>query len=276
VLLGALTACGGGETTATDATSADTQAAADGTTGGAAGRGEGLTLPGTRGTIAAIDGTTLQVQNDQSGQVAVSYTDATTITAQVAGSRSDIVVGSCVRVTSAGETTDGTTPLTAATVTVTEKVDGTCNALGGAGGAGGVGAGRGDGGPDGGTPPTDLPGGAPDGARGFGGGASGEVSAVVDGTMTVEVSVPGDDATTSTSVLLEDSTTITTTQDSDADSLTVGKCVVATGDADSTGAVTAETIQVSDPVDGACPTGGPGGFGGAGGGAPGGASGADS
>lgn len=282
VLLGALTACGGGDATATDAVSADTQAAADGTTGGATGRGEGLTLPGTRGTIAAIDGTTLQVQNDQSGQVAVSYTAATTITAQVTGSLSDIVVGSCVRVTGVGETADDTTPLTAATVTVTEKVDGTCSAWAGAGGGG---AGRSDGAPDGGSPSTDFPeraperapGGALDGARGFGSGASGEVSAVDASTITLEVSVPGDDATTSTSVLLDDTTTVTVTQDSDAASLVVGECVVATGDADSTGAVTAEAIQLSDPVDGACQAGGPGGFGGAGGrGAPGDATGDDS
>ena len=291
VLLGGLTACGGADATATDPTSVDAQAGSGALEGGSGGN-EGFTLPGARGTIAAVDGTTLQVRNDQSGQVAVSYSDATTITAQVTGSVDDIVVGSCVRVTSPDGTGDDTgdedSAVTAATVTVTEKVDGTCSAAGGGFGAAGA-RGRDGTAPGGGTPPTDLPDlpeGAPDGAaptdrpegaRGFGGGVSGEVSAVDAGTITVEVSVPGDDATTSTSVLLEDSTTVTTTQDSDADSLTVGECVVAMGDADSTGAVTAETIQVSDPVDGACQTGGPGGFGGTGGrGAPDDASRADS
>ena len=50
-------------------------------------------------------------------------------------------------------------------------------------------------------------------------------------------------------------TTYTTTQSADASALKVGKCVVATGQADDTGAVAAQRLVVSDPVDGSCSTG---------------------
>ena len=51
------------------------------------------------------------------------------------------------------------------------------------------------------------------------------------------------------------STTYTTTQSADASALKVGKCVVATGQADDTGTVAAERLVVSDPVNGSCSTG---------------------
>ena len=56
--------------------------------------------------------------------------------------------------------------------------------------------------------------------------------------------------------------TYSTTATADGSALTVGRCVQATGDADTTGAVTAARIAVTDPVDGSCATAG--GFGGQG------------
>lgn len=98
-------------------------------------------------------------------------------------------------------------------------------------------------------------------------GLSGEVSAVNGDSITVEVTQP--DATTSTSstVVVDDATTYTTTREATADALAVGQCVTAVGESDATGAVSADSMSVSDAVDGECTTGGFGG--GFGGGAPG-------
>jgi hypothetical protein len=109
--------------------------------------------------------------------------------------------------------------------------------------------------------PTDRPSGA---AGGFGGGgmfgANGSVTAINGNSFTVKSSFPGasGDATTTT-VTVSGTTTYTTTKTSDASALKVGQCVVATGQSDDTGAVTADRLVVSAPVDGAC-TSGFGGF----------------
>lgn len=269
VLLATLTACGGSDATATDTSPAAATASQDAGAGGAAG---GFTMPGASGTIAAISGKTLQVQSDQSGQVAVTYTADTAITAQVAGTLADVTVGSCVRIGSDDATdTSDSDAITATSVTITAAVDGSCSGGFGGGGGGTPPSGA----PTDGMPsgmPTDLPSGMPtDGAGGggFGGrGVSGEVSAVDGDTLTVEVSDMGATTTTPTAVTVSGTTTYTTTQDADSSALVVGQCATAMGDSDDTGAVTADTISVSDPVDGACTTGF-GGGGGFGGGAPG-------
>ena len=138
VLLATLTACG--SSSATDPAAAAASSTADPGTGDAGGAAP-RAFPGTSGTIAAVDGMTLQVQNDQTGQVAVTYTATTGITAQVDGDLADIAVGSCVRVQSATDAADGDaesdadTPVAATTVTVVAAVDGSCAAGGAAGGA---------------------------------------------------------------------------------------------------------------------------------------------
>ena len=224
---------------------------------------------------------TLQVQNDQTGQVAVTYTASTGITAEVAGDLADITVGSCVRVQSATDATDGEaesdadTPVVATTVTVVAAVDGSCAAGGAGGGAGGgaVGAGRRrrarPGRPA--RPARRCAAERPDGARaGAGRGVVGEVSAVDGDAFTVESSAPaaGEEASADTMTTIEvtatSSTTVSITEEAGAAALTTGRCVVAAGEADGTGAVTATTLAVSDPVDGTCTVGfGGGGRGGA-------------
>ncbi len=260
-LLAVLTACGSSGDEAVNVSAADGAAApAEGAApvDGAAGRGAAGAVPGASGVIAAVSGTTLQVQNAQSGQVAVTYTDATAITAQVSGTLADVVVGSCVRITSADDQAD-TETTTATAVTVTAQVDGSCSAAA----DGGPGRQAGDAPADRPTDrPTDQPtdgvaGGGPAGdpRGGVGGRAStGEVSAVDGDSITVETVAPGETDSTSTVVLLDATTTYTTTQEADAQALAVGQCVVARGESDTTGAVTAETMSVSDAVDGVCET----------------------
>lgn len=279
-----LAACGSSGS-ASDSNAAGSAPSAQ-ASGAAQGHGAGAFQgrnPGTTGTIAAKQGSTLQVQNQTDGQVAVSYTAKTAITAQVAATLKDVKVGSCVTVTPASMTAGGASSTTssavaAGTVRISSAVNGQCTGGfgGGAGFRGGSGT-RPSGFPSGMATarPSDFPGGRPSGAAGRGMMfANGKVTAVSGSGFTVASSFPGRDSAGSTSgsstgstsvkVTVSGSTKYTTTKSADATALKVGKCVVATGQADSTGAVAADHLTVSDPVNGSCESGF-GGFGGRGG-----------
>jgi hypothetical protein len=244
LLVATLAACGGGSDAATDDTSG---AAAQ--TGGLNGGQTGGMMPGASGTVAAVSGSTAQVQNDQSGQVAVSWTKDTTFTQQVDATLADVTVGSCVMVTTADDDTAETVRITAA------SDDGSCGMGGGMGGMPGGGE-RPEGMPT--DMPTDMPStmpsGAADGMRG-GFGTVGEVTAVSASGFTVSATQPGSDSATDVSVTVGGDTTYTTQAKAQASAVTVGSCVTARGDSDDTGAVTASTISVSEPVDGQCTSG---------------------
>jgi hypothetical protein len=70
--------------------------------------------------------------------------------------------------------------------------------------------------------------------------------------FTVESVRPGSDEPQTVSVTVSADTTYSTEAAAKASALKVGSCVLATGDADSTGAITATRIAVSDKVDGQC------------------------
>ena len=199
----ALTACSGGEQTTPapadpqpTATSTD-QAPAPEQSGTPPQGGQGR-MPGASGLIAEVKDETAYVQGSD-GQTAVTWTGDTAFTQQATGATSDIAVGSCV--VAMGEAGDDGV-IAAATVALSEAVDGECaQGFGGMGGPGG-----GGGFPGGGTPPSGLPeggmpsgmpeGGMPsgmpeDGERpsggpggGFGGFAVGLVAAVDGDTIT--------------------------------------------------------------------------------------------
>ncbi|WP_116950029.1 hypothetical protein [Jiangella endophytica] len=225
-------------------------------------------LPGAFGVVAANDGTTLQVQGT-SGQVAVTWTDATAITSTVAGSVADLVAGACVLVQSEGGAPE-IAEVTATSVAVTQPAeDGSCDAFGGGFGGGfpGGGGGRPTAPPDG--APTDRPSRAPggEGDLAFGGRTSGVVTEVSGDMFTVEVTIPGRGTETAepspglVTVTTSAATTWTTEAVAGPEALVEGSCVFASGEADTTGAVTAASIAVSPAVDGACQ--GPGGVPGA-------------
>lgn len=262
------TACGS-DGTAQEAPAGDSQEA------GQPGGGQRGDMPGATGKIAAADGSTIQVQGNDS-QTAVTYTDKTAITQQVTGSLSDVTAGLCVTVTPADGSQSSDTAVTAGTIRVTEKTDGSCQ--------GGFGGGRPSGMPEGGMPSGmpegETPSGAPEGGMpsagpggGGGFGTSGEVTAVSGDTITVAATSFAPQAeegaeleTTTVTVTTTGKTTVTTTKAADATALIIGRCVTANGTADDTGAVSAERIEVSDAVDGECSTGfGRGGFPGGGG-----------
>ena len=94
------------------------------------------------------------------------------------------------------------------------------------------------------------------------------MTAVSGSTATVSEVNPSTKATSSVVITLTASTTYSQRTSATAADLAVGKCATAIGTADSTGAVTARSISLSQPVSGSC-TSGFGGFGRGGGGAPG-------
>jgi hypothetical protein len=252
--------------------------------------GEGR-FPGASGTIAAINGTSLEVQNAQTGQTTVTYTPTTTFQQTVNAKASALSVGSCITATgkpskkAAKKSSTKTAtqsfgePVTATVVSITEPTAGSCTS--GFGGAGGAGAGRF---PRTGGSPTGANGGAPGGQhptggfRGRAGGqfaaASGPVTRVAGSKVTIKETDPRTKKSLSVVVTLSSSTTFSERQSAAATDLAVGKCASSFGSADSTGAVTASSITISSPGANGCTTGF-GGFGGrAAGGAPGGPAGA--
>jgi len=278
-----LAACGSSSSASTTSTTA---AAGKGAAGAGAGTGTGGTtrrFPGTSGTIAAINGTSLEVQSPSS-QTTVNYTSTTTFQQTVSATAADVTVGSCISAfgaPSSGASSSTTRafgePVTATTVTITQPTSGSCTAgFGGGGGGGafprggpGAGGGTGGGFPPGGT------GTRPSGGAGFRGGnfgaASGAVTSVSGDAVTISEKNPRTAATSSVVVTLTSATTFTQRTTASSSDLAVGKCANAFGPADSTGAVTASSITISTPGPNGCTSGF--GFRGAGAGAPGAAAG---
>ena len=228
--------------------------------------------PGARGTITDIDGATIIVESSSpdgsTGTTTVETTTETTITESAEGAADDFAVGDDV--VAFGETGDDGTMVAS---TVSE------------GGGAGFGGPRGGGGlpegfeppadgdlpegfeppadgelPEGFEPPVDgeLPEGfqPPQGGGGAPGGqgapASGEITSIDDGQMTIE----SDDGT-SVTVSFDDGTTFTVTEDRSFDDLAEGDTVVVVGEAGSDEVVTATSIRIGDTL-GVGP-GGPGG-----------------
>lgn len=224
-------------------------------------RGGGMPAqqPGS-GKVAAVDGSTAQVQG-ASSQTAVSWTGSTTFTQQVSGSLDDLTKGACVLVMGDGSGSDSDA-VTASSVRISEAVDGECASGFGGGGGGGE------------RPtdlpsdrPSDLPTDRPDGGSqgerpeggpqggGSGGMTSGVITAVTDSGFTIEAARPGSGETSTVTVSVGSDTTYLTSAEASADDVKIGVCLQTRGDADSTGAVAATSIHISQATDGECTTG---------------------
>lgn len=219
--------------------------------------GGGGGAPGVSGLIAEVTDQTMQVQG-QDGQTAVTWTDATTFTAQVAGTASDVVVGSCV--VAIGDSEDAVTR-----VTVTQAEDGACSMGGMRGGGGqapdgqtppsgrptGMPSGMPSGGPTG--VPSGMPSGMPSGGpQGLGAMTAGLVTAVDGSTVTVTQTAPGSTEETTSSFTLSADATVTATAAATSADAIVGSCASARGETDSTGALTATSVSLSQATDGQC------------------------
>jgi hypothetical protein len=219
--------------------------------------------PAASGLIAAVDANTMQVQNQQSGQVAVSWTDSTKFSHTVTVKASSIKAGDCVTAIAPSGTDQSATSFTATTVSVTDSTSGECGRGGVGGGFGGPGGGAGR--PSG--LPSNLPSGGPGGAGNFGGIATGKVVSVSGSSLVIDAqsfNPSGGSSAPSTvkkTVTVGSGTKMTGQASTTASSVAVGKCATVQGTAGDSGAVTATSVSITDADNGQC-TGGFPGFGG--------------
>jgi hypothetical protein len=255
-------------------------AATNSLAGGGAGSGSRSAgaAPAAVGTIAAVSNASMEVQDPTTGQTTVNFSAATRITAQQTVSLAAVKPGVCVTATSAAASGGSSaTPsagagasqaqprtITASTVVIMPATNGSCTGRFAGGGQ------RRSGSASPSTAPSQLP---SSGARagGFANIVTGQVEAVSGSTITVQsvrrtFSSP---SATPTSVVdtvdVTPATTYSETVSATASALVVGKCATAVGKTDTSGAVTATRIAVTDPGPQGCRVGGRFGFGGNGG-----------
>jgi Domain of unknown function (DUF5666) len=243
--------------------------------------------PGASGSVAAITGSSMEVQNQQTGQVTVSWTPTTTFSQTASVPASSVAAGDCVTVS--GSSSKGT--ITATTVTVSQPTAGKCTTGGFGGRFGGGASGSSAGG--GGTPPSGAAGrrpggfggerpggGAGGGGRpGFGGSdhfgfASGKVTSATSSTLVISgfssasitkkpssskntksTKKPPAIKTTTVKVTIKSTTTYSEDQSAASTNLAVGDCVTASGSTSSTGAVTATSVRITSTGGKTCTTG---------------------
>lgn len=201
--------------------------------------------PGTDGKIAAIAATTMQVQNPQTGQVAVRWTATTKFTHPVSVALTAVKAGDCVVAASAGATSNSS-PLTATEVMISAPVNGQC---GGPARAGGQGPGTLPSGA-----PRSFPSGTTGGFSGTGSFVAGKVTSVSGSSIVVAARQlgPNSSSTTSRTVSVDAKTKISTQRATTSKSLRVGLCVNAQGKADSAGTVTATSVRITPATNGQC------------------------
>jgi hypothetical protein len=231
---------GGSSAKSTGAAAASSQNGGSGQLGGAAGF-RGL----NRGTITAINGSTITMKTSDGTSVTVKTTSATKTTAQVSSSLSKIAVGDHVVVT---RSTSGSK------VAATRVSDsGTASATNGFGGGFGGGAGgtppTGNF-PSGGAPPSGAPTGAPSGSstgqRPGGFPTIGTVTGVNGSTFTIKTA-SGSTTTVTTSA----STTYSATETSSLSALKVGDTIsVQTGSRPTNGATQSTSITATSITEG--------------------------
>lgn len=250
-----LAACGGGSPSASRTAPTTNRA-------GSTGNRSSSKFPGATGEVAAITGSSMEVQNPESGQVTVSWTGSTVFTRTATVAESSVAVGDCVSAT--GSTTGGTLAATTVTISPPDS-SGACNRPGALGRAPARFS-RGGGSPPGSTPKRTLPAGAAD--FGFAGGKVTSVaptSLVIFGFSLSGFAGRGRGSTGSTAPTSVPATTVTVdvnsstryseTQAASSADLAIDDCVTATGTADDTGAITARTIRITSMGPGGCTAG---------------------
>jgi hypothetical protein len=236
---------------------------------------------GVFGSVAALNGSSMEVQNASTGQTTVSWTSTTAFSKTVSETVSSLAVGDCISATGTASKKSKTT-IAARSITVTTPTSSlNCTGFGrastGNGPSGGARAGgfapRGgsffEGGGPGGSRP--IPGGGP-GSSNSGkqpasfAVASGKVTAVHGWTVSVsgiklspgsfasrgsnnsksssKGKKPGAPKSEKLTITTSKSTTVSATQAASSSDLAVGDCVSAFGPAASNGAVTATTVRL--------------------------------
>jgi hypothetical protein len=225
---------------------------------GSAGRGFDRG-PAASGTIAEVSAGSIELQSQSAGQVTVTYTSKTAITATASTTLAAVTPGTCVLAasgssggSSSGASSPGTQPtaFTAVTVFVSKPVNGECTPSFTARG-GPQGSGRPSGFPGTGAP--SLPSGARPSGGGFGAArADGKVTAVSGATITVAGTNVRTDAAVTYTVTVNADTKYSKMASATANALVVGKCAIANGKTGDTGAVAATSIRITPPTNGSC------------------------
>jgi hypothetical protein len=213
------------------------------TAGQPAGSGSAPAAPpvgprGASGAVAALSGSTLQVQNARTGQVTVTFTPSTSFTRTVAAAAADLAVGDCALAVGASAPTSSPAvpagPVTATSVMISPATaDGGCPA----GGPGGPGRGA-------------RPAGGGRGAR-----AAGKITSISGSGFVLQTS------NVTRAVTTTQATTFSKTVATDHSALAVGQCVTTVGPSGDTGTVAASSISIRQPGPQGCQGGfsGPGG-----------------
>jgi len=210
-----------------------------GQTGGPQGAGR----RGTAGELAKIDNNTL-ILNTQAGDITVQITPTTPVQKTSTGTVADIASGSCIVAVSQK---DASGALTAQTVRVSSKQNGTCT-FGRPGGGGPSGPGNGR--------PADgskaSPGAQAPGRNSNVVFAAGEVTAVNGTAVSVQPAAGGAAQT----ITVPTTVRVSRAAPAAISDLAVGQCVQAGGSKDSSGTVKATNLNIVPPGPAGCFTGG--------------------
>jgi Domain of unknown function (DUF5666) len=183
-----------------------------------------------KGQIDSVSGSTIQV-SQRSGSTTVDFTPSTKVSELASAQLTDITTGSCVSVhPDRHSDSPGGNAITARSVWISTVVDGKCLEPKQPAGAA--------------TPPPGSP--APHHQT------SGQVASVAGNTITVNSTDPSGNSS-QTTVTVTDTTKYTKTTATDAQAIAQGKCIVAQGTNDGSGALQATAITIQQGDNGQCP-----------------------
>jgi hypothetical protein len=227
-------ACGSSNQSSPTSTSTSTSTVTSTTTSPAPANGEAR----VSGLIASVAGNSIQVTKEDNSKAAVNFTSTTNVTEVTPATLTDVTTGSCVSVRPTKEESQGAQQVTAASVRVSQAVNGTCPQPKGAPGAG-----------PGSTSPA--PSGSPTTAPAKRQPVRGSVASVAGNTITV-TSNDASGNTKQTTVTVDDKTKYTKQASANSDAITAGKCLGARGTMDNGGTLQATTINLRPANDGKC------------------------
>ena len=187
------------------------------------------------GLIASVAGNSIQVTKEDNATASVNFTSTTKITEAVPAGLPDVTPGSCVSAKPTQASAPGQ-PVTAATVMISESVNGACP-----------------------KPPQSAPGGStttppslpPSPVPAKPAWVRGSVASVSGNTINLTNTDPSGN-TTQTTVTVDDKTKYSKQSSANTDAITPGKCLSARGTQDNGGALQATSIKLRQAVDGKC------------------------
>lgn len=227
-----LAACGSSAATAAKSSSSGTSG--NGAPGSPFGRGRNFSPPAADGEISAVSNNTMTVTGSSGTSTTVNWTSSTTMTDTKTMPASSITPGTCISVIQFPTSNTLTPNAKLLSLTIT-STSGTCTPQG-----------------------RDFPGAkkSSGGSGGFpGGGAGFGFSPVVGKVKSVtSTAVVIDETSTSKvkTIAITSSTTATEREKGSSTDLVQGQCALVEGAASSSGAVSASSISISAPVNGAC------------------------